>query len=205
MRPYNWQFGASVQHEVLPRVSVDVGYNRRWWGNFFATVNTLVDASDYDTWTLPVPNHPICPAAGPPRPMSRSRRPPPTAVRETSRRRRRTSRRRADRVLARSRLPATARLASGVTLQGGGSTGRGVRNTCDLWRARPQLQGSNRADACDVTEPWISSFRGLASYTRSEGRRARQPTLRSTLTTASGNVASNGSALECQLPDTRTP
>ena len=57
---------------------------------------------------------------------------------------------------------------------GGGSTGRGVRNTCELWRARPQLQGSNRADACDVTEPWITSFRGLASYTLPEGRRPRQ-------------------------------
>src|SRR3954463_15559960 len=55
VRPYNWQFGVSVQHEILPRVSVDVGYNRRWWGNFFTTVNTLVTANDYETWTVPVP------------------------------------------------------------------------------------------------------------------------------------------------------
>ena len=31
MRPSDGQFSVSVQHEVLPRVSVDVSYNRRWF------------------------------------------------------------------------------------------------------------------------------------------------------------------------------
>ncbi len=39
VRPYDWQFGVGVQQEMLPRVSVDVSYNRRWWGNFFVTDN----------------------------------------------------------------------------------------------------------------------------------------------------------------------
>ena len=29
--PYDWQFGVSVQHEIIPRVSAEVGYYRRWW------------------------------------------------------------------------------------------------------------------------------------------------------------------------------
>ena len=33
IRPYDWQFGVSIQQEIVPRVSVDVSYNRRWWGN----------------------------------------------------------------------------------------------------------------------------------------------------------------------------
>ena len=51
VRPYDWQFGASVQHELLPRLSVEVGYNRRWWGNFFVTDNVLTTAADYDTYS----------------------------------------------------------------------------------------------------------------------------------------------------------
>ena len=37
VRPSDWQFGASVQHEILPRVSVEVGYNRRWFNGFTVT------------------------------------------------------------------------------------------------------------------------------------------------------------------------
>ena len=45
VRPYDWQFGVSVQHELVPRVSIEAAYNRRWWGNFFVTDNTLTSAS----------------------------------------------------------------------------------------------------------------------------------------------------------------
>ena len=34
VRSGDWQWGASVQQEVLPRVSVEVGYQRRWLVNF---------------------------------------------------------------------------------------------------------------------------------------------------------------------------
>ena len=64
VRPYNWNYTASVQHEVRPGLSVDLGYSRRRWGNFFATYNELVGASDYDVWTVPVPTHPNLPNSG---------------------------------------------------------------------------------------------------------------------------------------------
>ena len=203
VRPYNWQFGASVQHELLPRVSIDFGYNRRWWGNFFATVNTLVDASDYETWSVPVPDHANLPGAGTTASF--------VAITQAA------SSRGARNLMAKETdfAPAstaywhgvdyttTAKLANGVTLQGGGSTGRGVRNTCDLWRARPELQGSDRADACDVTEPWMTTLRGLASYLVPKVDMLVSATVRSTRTSASGSVASNGSNLDAnyQLPN----
>ena len=203
-RPYNWQFGASLQHELLPRVSVDVGYNRRWWGNFFATVNTLVSASDYETYTVPLPSHADLPGAGTAAsfvaitPAAAARGARNLQTKETNFADARTA------YWHGVDYSATARLVTGLTLQGGGSTGRGVREFCDLWRARPELQQSNRADACDVTEPWLTSFRGLASYNVPRIDVLVSATLRSVRTTASGDVASNGSALDAnyQIPNT---
>ena len=64
VRPYNWRFGASVQHEISRGISIDAGYNRRTWGNFFVTYNELVGPADYDVYSVPVPNHPNLPNAG---------------------------------------------------------------------------------------------------------------------------------------------
>src|SRR5439155_6870984 len=33
VRPYNWEGQVSIQHEIIPRVSVYAGYSRRWYGN----------------------------------------------------------------------------------------------------------------------------------------------------------------------------
>ena len=48
VRPSDWQFGASVQHEILPRTSLEVGYHRRWFQGFTVTDNRPRPRPDYD-------------------------------------------------------------------------------------------------------------------------------------------------------------
>jgi hypothetical protein len=54
-RFYNWEFSTSVQHEIAPRVSVDVGYYRRWFGNFRVQDDLSVAPEDFDTFSLTAP------------------------------------------------------------------------------------------------------------------------------------------------------
>ena len=51
-RPFQWEFSTSVQHQIVPRVSVDVGYFRRWYGNFGVTDNLTLGPSDFGTFGI---------------------------------------------------------------------------------------------------------------------------------------------------------
>jgi hypothetical protein len=64
IRPNDWQIGASIQQQVLPRVSVEFGYFHRWLNNFTATDNTLVSASDFNSFALNAPVDPRLPSGG---------------------------------------------------------------------------------------------------------------------------------------------
>ena len=63
VRPGDWGFGASVQQQVLPRMSVEVGYNRRWLTNFTWDNNVLQPVSQFGTYTITAPVDPRLPAA----------------------------------------------------------------------------------------------------------------------------------------------
>jgi hypothetical protein len=64
VRPYNWEYSASVQHEIIPRLSVSAGYFRRVRGNFWVTDNEAVSASDYSYYSVTVPNDARLPNSG---------------------------------------------------------------------------------------------------------------------------------------------
>jgi hypothetical protein len=64
VRPGDWQIGASVQQQILPRVSVEAGYIRRWLTNFVVTDNTSWAVSDFGTFSIPAPSDPRLPGGG---------------------------------------------------------------------------------------------------------------------------------------------
>jgi hypothetical protein len=156
-----------VQQELIPRVSVEVGYSRRWWGNLTVTDNLAVGPSDFDVYTRTSPTNAELPSSG--QQLSyylRNSRTPFGAV---------------DNYLTLASnygdvtyywqgldLTATARTTNSLTLQGGFTSGAGVRDQCDIWNALPEvttvLGVTNRIDACRIEEPWLWNWRGLITY-----------------------------------------
>ncbi|HEV8209527.1 MAG TPA: carboxypeptidase regulatory-like domain-containing protein [Vicinamibacterales bacterium] len=54
-RGNNWEYSASVQHELMPRVAVSASYFRRWFGNFTHTDALGVGPSDYSPYCITAP------------------------------------------------------------------------------------------------------------------------------------------------------
>jgi hypothetical protein len=184
-----------VQHELVPRVSVELGYNRRWWGNFFVTDNVLTTAADYDVYSMVVPQYEHLPDSGESAqfvaitPAANARGAQNYMTSEKDYGDPRTA------YWHGADFTVTARLANGLTVQAGTSTGRAVRNFCNATRALPELLGSARVDSCDITEKWATSFKGLATYTVPKIGVLVSASMRSLETTPGGGVATNGLSL----------
>ena len=201
IRPYDWQFNASVQQELFPRVSAEFGFSRRWWGNFTVTDNLAVSPQDFDTYTFTAPSDPRLPTSGQPVTyMLRNNRTAFGAV---------------DNYLTLAsnygdvsaywqgiEMSVSARIRDGLTVQGGFTDGAGTRDFCDLAAAVPEIytQGGSwllnqQASACRVEEPWLIAWRGLATYTIPRADVQVSAIMRSQPNiTATNDPASNGLA-----------
>ena len=162
IRRYDWQFGVAVQQEILPRVSVEVAYNRRWWGNFTVEDNQSVGPGDYERWFATAPVDPRLPGGGGYqierwiiKPEADGRPARNIETFETN--------------FGPARInywhgvevTASARMRNSLTFQGGTSTGREVQDTC---ATEPFIDDPDVRN-CRTVAPFRTTFRGSASYT----------------------------------------
>jgi hypothetical protein len=63
-RGYNWEGSASIQHELMKNVSVNVAYYQRWFGNLTVTQNTRVTTADFSPYCIGVPVDTRLPGGG---------------------------------------------------------------------------------------------------------------------------------------------
>jgi hypothetical protein len=159
IRPRHYQLNISAQQEVLPRVSVEVGYSQRWFPEFTTTDNRAVTPADYNSFSITAPSDQRLPGGG-------------NYVISDLTNISNAAFGRTDNFITLSRnfgdstnywhgvdVNISARTAMGIVMQGGTSTGRRVRDTCDLTIDDPSRRN------CAVNYPFLTDIRGLASYT----------------------------------------
>jgi hypothetical protein len=174
-RQSNWEFTASVQHELVPRVAVDVGYFRRIWSNFQVTDNILTTAADYTSFNLVVPSNALLPNGGG-YTITGFKDVAPSLFGQV------TNLNTLDSKYGHQKehwngvdININARLQNGFNLQGGISTGRTFTDNCEIIAKLPEMQNQaasgtlpaswRAAEYCANTEPWLTQVKVFGTYT----------------------------------------
>ncbi len=63
-RDYLWDINVEVEHQVRDGLSVNLGYNHNWDGNFTVTENTLLGPESFDEYCITVPTDTRLPNSG---------------------------------------------------------------------------------------------------------------------------------------------
>jgi len=163
----------------MPRVSVNVGYFRNWWGNWYTVDNRANTLADWTPFSINAPVDSRLPGNGG-QVISGLYDLVPTAVGKV------------DEWATNSKnyakqienwqgvdVGVVARLRNGLTVQGGTSTGRKLADACALRALVPEQGQGTRGSTTSITsnagspvnpycrevEPYLTSIRGLATYT----------------------------------------
>ncbi|MGH9257538.1 MAG: hypothetical protein ACRD3C_23515, partial [Vicinamibacterales bacterium] len=183
VREYNWEFSTAVQHELLPRVSTEIGYFRRWYGNLglgtptggsggvsLVTIDDrTLSAADFDTFCITAPTDAQLPRGGGYEVCGLYDVKPERFGLA------------ADNFVTFSGnygrqiqhfngvdLNVNARLPQGILLQGGVSTGRTSTDNCEIVEKVPEmLVGAAliSRDHCHVDTAFLTQVKLLGSYT----------------------------------------
>jgi hypothetical protein len=152
-----------VQHELMPRLSVDASYFRRWYGNFIVTDNRAVSAADFDAFSITAPRDSRLPDGGGytiPGLFNLN----PAKVGQVDNYVTRASNF-GDRIERWNGvdLSAVARLEGGLILQGGISTGRTLTDSCEVRNALPEADLTN--PYCRVEGAFLTQAKFFGTYT----------------------------------------
>jgi hypothetical protein len=170
-RPGNWELSASVQHEVVPRVSMDVGYFRRAFFNQSVVDNRVVGPADYDEFSVTVPVDPQLPDGGGYTVSTVDIK--PTSIRVPDRLRTGVGNFGGQRQIWNGFDVAVDARLSGVLLRGGFSTGTSTLDYCTLQTELPEaltainLRGGNISalEHCRSTSNWLTDIKLIGAYT----------------------------------------
>jgi hypothetical protein len=173
-RNYNWEFSAGVQHELAPRVGLDVSYFRRWYGNFPVWNDRSAGPGDFDLAHITVPTDPRLPGGGgytrsvydlkSNRPLSNINYLAPDGAKSET--------------WQGIDVTTNVRMSNGLTLQGGLSSGYRVRDDCNLAATNPEILhefiwlGPTRGfffaarplEDCRREDPWQTQVKALGAY-----------------------------------------
>jgi hypothetical protein len=164
VRPYNWEFSASVQHELATRVSVDFGYFRRLFGNFAVTDNLALAATDFTAFSTVVPVDERLPNGGGNTINGFLDRNPNTATLAPNNYFT-LARDYGDQIQRWNGVDLTmnARLRSDLYVQGGMSTGRTLTDNCEILQKIPESSPLGLPYCRQLTN-FLTQFKFLGSY-----------------------------------------
>jgi hypothetical protein len=176
VRSSDWNFGVSVQQQLLPRMSVEVAYHRRSFAGFTVTDNTLVQPSDYTEYSITAPQDPRLPGGGGHVVAGLYDVRPALAGQINNFLTDSGTYGGWDQYFNGLDVTLNVRTRGGFTFQGGTSTGQTVADACEVRANLPELSaglgaglvGSNVSPTspyCHVAYGFLTQLRGLATYT----------------------------------------
>jgi hypothetical protein len=158
-RGFNTEMSAGIQHELMPRVSVDGTYFRRSFGNFTVTDNLQVSPADFDTFCITAPvdsrlpgggGYPVCDLYNISPAKFGLSQDLVTFAKNFGRQ---------SEVYQGVDLTVNARLPRGVRLSGGLSNGRIVTDRCFVVDSPEEMR------FCNITPPFQTQFRLVGTVT----------------------------------------
>jgi hypothetical protein len=177
-RGFNWEFTTSIQQEIVPRLSAELQYARRWYGNFRTQDDLSVAPTDYTRFTFPTPADSRLPDGGNYTLTGFDLTPAGAATAQsnfvTLSKNYGTQTEHFDGL----NFSVNARLQNGLLIQGGFGTGKVVTDDCEIVEKLPdtlhQFLGNNTRtfvfaarplEECHRNNGWRTQLQGLAAYT----------------------------------------
>ena len=154
-REYNWEYSASIQHEVFARVAVTAGYYRRRYGNLAVVDNLNVGVGDWTPLTITAPLDSRLPGGGGFPVTIYTLNPTQVGIPTDNLRTFSTSN---TRVYNGVEVSVNARIGAGGLLLGGVTRERSESKTCD------QRDNPNNLRFCDSVGPFRTLFKLSGFY-----------------------------------------